>query len=63
MVNSDPLIPLFDSKSSETDPNRVKIDEDKRYERADLYSKQLFKIFKDEGLLSFIHNLFKMHEE
>ena len=26
MVNSDPLIPFFDSKSPETDSNRVKID-------------------------------------
>ena len=26
MVNSDPLIPFLDSKSPETDSNRVKID-------------------------------------
>ena len=28
MVNSDPLIPFFDSKYFETDSNRVKIDDD-----------------------------------
>ena len=29
-VNSDPLIPFFDSKSSETESNRVKIDNERQ---------------------------------
>ena len=54
MVNSDPLIPFFGSKSSETDSNRVKIGDDDGHSNSRVYSSggfefELYPLMRDEN--------------